>query len=258
MDEIRKLTGSGSGEYVAAVFDAGFGREAVLFKVVVALLEIEPEIVPSAVGGGGEAVVVHAEGEEVDADEGLGGFQGGGAEGVYLFDYRVGHGETADREATAVDHDERAGAEVMKVVGVGETDVEGEVIGGGGMKVASVEGIETLGNLAVALGEFGAGLAGGGGDRIFAEQHESAIAPGLHPEFESSFLFEGAEKYRITEAEAFLMKSRGEERANPRGGRGGAGGTGQGDQDAGHEWWWLGRTRCRAVVMAVESGFPRK
>ena len=61
----------------------------------------------------------------MDAEEGLAVSERGVGEGVDLFDPGIGHGEAADGDEAAMDHEETAGAIVGAVVSVGIAEIEG-------------------------------------------------------------------------------------------------------------------------------------
>lgn len=97
------------------------------FEVVVAGLEVLPEGVPLLGLVLGQVSFRQAEGEGVDAEEGLAVLQCGGAEGVDLLDVVVRHRVAAYGYAVAVYHERGAGAAVSLVIAVRVADVEGEV-----------------------------------------------------------------------------------------------------------------------------------
>lgn len=205
-------------EGVAFVLDGGVGRGFVFFEEVVALFEVFPEGFPLVALGAGHALGGHAEGEAVDAEVGLAVFEGGIAEGVDLLDLGIGHGEAADGDLVAMDHEGGAGATVGLIVFVGVAEVEGEVEVGVGVHGGGGDEVETLGSLAVAFGEFGAEFAGHGGDIVGAEVLECLLAWLLDPEFEFAFLLEDAEEDGAAEGKVGVGELAGEDGADAVGG----------------------------------------
>ena len=65
------------------------------FKPIVAFFEVSPEWVPGVIGFLGESFIGHAEGEDVDAEEGLAVFEGFSAEGVDFLNPVIGHGKAS-------------------------------------------------------------------------------------------------------------------------------------------------------------------
>ncbi len=173
-----------------------------VFEPVVALLEVLPEGVPLGVGGLLQAFFGHAEGEEVDAEKRLAVSVGGGAEGEDFLDLFIGHGKAADGNLVAVDHDVAAGAAVGAVVGIWETEVEGEVVFAVRLHGGGRHGVEAFGDLQVALGEFRPEAAGGGDDGIGAEQVEFSSLAVAEEELELAFFLEGADEDGIAEFQA--------------------------------------------------------
>ena len=108
--------------------NVNFRRLVVGLEVVVAGFEHAPEVVPAMVAVSGEVGFCQAEGEGVYAHEGLAALQGGTDEAVDFFDLPVAHGVAADGDTFAMYHQHAAGVAVAAVIGVGITEVEGEVV----------------------------------------------------------------------------------------------------------------------------------
>ena len=92
----------------------------------------------------------------MDAEKWLALFERRVGQCVNLFDNRIGHGETADRNAFAVDHQGTAGSSVDPVVGIGVTQVKRQVILTGRIQAGRGDKIKPFGCFAVALFSFGA------------------------------------------------------------------------------------------------------
>ncbi len=136
----------------------------------------------------------HAEGEDVDSEKWLASGVGGLADGVDLLDLFIGHGEAADGDVAAVDHDEGSGSSVGFVVIVWETDVEGEVVGAVRVHHGRGNVIEALGHLAVSFGELGAEDSAGSGDGVFPEEDEFSGFLVFHKKLQLPLLFKSADE----------------------------------------------------------------
>jgi hypothetical protein len=113
----------------------------------------------------------------------------GGAKGVDFLDFFIRHGEAADGDLVAVDHDAAAGALMEAVVGVREADVEGEMILAVRLHGGWWDVIESLGNLAVSFAEFGTEGAGTASNGVGAEELEPSGHRMAEEKFELPFLF---------------------------------------------------------------------
>lgn len=134
----------------------------------------------------------HAEGEDVDRNDGV-VIQRGFNDEIDLLDERIGHGEAADADHVAMHHDEVAGALMSEVVLVGVADIEGEMIAAGGVELLWCDRVEAFGGLHVAFAGFRAESAGESGDGIVAEDFPAAVVT-LEPEFEFAGFLEDADE----------------------------------------------------------------
>ena len=108
---------------------------------------------------------------------------------------RVAHRIAARRRAVAVDHEEGAAAAMRAVKGVGETEIEREIITRIGIHLAGSDRVEALRRLTVALLDLGAKVARPAADRIGLEQREAAGVV-LLPDFQLGFFLEDADQDR--------------------------------------------------------------
>ena len=76
-----------------------------LFKRIVSLFQIAPEVVPSAVRVPLEVYLGHPEGKDLYGDRILTGKQSPFGKSIDLVHDGIRHGETADRSTAAVDQD---------------------------------------------------------------------------------------------------------------------------------------------------------
>ena len=98
---------------------------------------------------------------------------------IDLADLFIGHGVTADRGAVAVDHQGRTGPAVGPIIGVGETGIDGEMVGGVRVHQIGRDGVEALGRLPVAFLEFRAQAARPAANRVGAQQREASALVGF-------------------------------------------------------------------------------
>ena len=103
-------------------------------------------------------------------------------------DLGVRHRKATDRRAAAVNHDQRAGAAVGLVEGIRKPKVERAMPGAIRIERRSIDRVEALRRLQVALLQFGAKPAGPAANGINREAMKHAIA--LHPQFQFEFSFE--------------------------------------------------------------------
>ena len=106
-----------------------------------------------------------------------------------------------------MDHQERAGAAIRLVVGVGESSVDGEVIIGVGIHQPGRDRIEALRGLTVTLPDFWSKLARPAADRIDFQQIETAAGV-LLPDFEFRLFLENAHQDRRILRHALLVEER--------------------------------------------------
>ena len=165
------------------------------FKVVVSLLEIEPEGVVGGVFFLGQAFGGHAEGKAVHAKIGLAVLEGGAAQGVDFFDAGVGHGKTADGNPVAVNHEKASRAVMGEIVGVGVAQVEGEVKAAIGLHPGAGDVVKPFRGLEVALGGFWAKCSRHGSNSPGFEVAELLASWVSEPEFEFSGFFKNADEY---------------------------------------------------------------
>ena len=126
---------------------------------------------------------------------------------IDLADLLVGHGVAAARRAIAVDHQEGAAIAVGLVEGVGEADVDGEVVAGIRIHQAGRDRIEALGRLTIAFLDLRAKATRPAADRIDFQQF---VARGgvLLPDFELGFFLEDADEDRQFLRHVFLVEQR--------------------------------------------------
>jgi hypothetical protein len=79
-------------------------RRTGLLEKIVAFSEILPKEIPLGIPVSFHVFVRHPEGENVNPEERLSIAQGCVGQGIDLFDFPVGHSETADGHDTAMDH----------------------------------------------------------------------------------------------------------------------------------------------------------
>ena len=192
-------------DLVLSVADADLGWEAFLFEVLVDGLEFAPEGDPGVGGVLLEVFRGEAKRKAVDGEGGLAGFEGASAEGPDFFDGVVAHGVAADGGAGAVDHKGAAGAAVVTIVGVRETEIEGEVIAAVGIHLVRGDGVNSFRGLAIAFLELGAEVTGEFADVVNAEEFEGGAF--LDPEFELGGLFEDANEHGRAELQAEFRES---------------------------------------------------
>src|SRR6476620_1793585 len=101
------------------------GRRAGVLEGIVAKLELAPEGRVRAASALGQVLLAHTERENMDVEAFLAAVQRCCHQAPDLVYHRVRHGEAADRGAAAVHHDERAGAALCAVNGVGKAQIEG-------------------------------------------------------------------------------------------------------------------------------------
>ena len=166
-------------------------------------MEVAPEGDPFVLGVFLEFFVAEEEGKDVDLEGFLAGVECGGGEGPDFFDGLVAHGEAADGNAFAVDHQSAAGAFVMAVELVWVTEVEGEVEAAVGIHLGWLYAVAALGRLFVALLEFWAECSGEFADGIGFESFEfCGLRVFLEPKFEDGRVFEDADEYGRAEFQA--------------------------------------------------------
>ena len=90
-------------------------------------------------------------------------------------------------------HDVLTGAAIGAIIGVGEADIEGEVIFAARIHLILRYEIESLGRLPVALANLGPEAARIGADRIGLELVEASVVLGL-PHFELGLSLEDADE----------------------------------------------------------------
>src|SRR5262245_6002478 len=191
LDEIIGRLDRSRLEHVAAVAHADGGRDTARLEHVVALLQVGPEAVPAVAFAEIEGALGHAEGEDMHGEAGLPSLERRRHHAPNLIDSGIGDGKTADRGATAMHHDERAGAPMRLIEGVGEAKTERAVHPAVRIELFGVNGIEALGRLPVAFAEFRAEPPGPNADGIGRETLETAVL--LNPKLELGFELEDAD-----------------------------------------------------------------
>ena len=88
-------------ELVAFVVHGYVRGCALVFKPVIAFLQVSPEFVPAVVRMIGKLSIRHAEGEDMNSEERLAVFQGEMAKGVDLLNEGVCHGKATNRNLVA-------------------------------------------------------------------------------------------------------------------------------------------------------------
>ena len=106
---------------------------------------------------------------------GLPALEGGLHQRPDFLDHRVGHRETADRDARSMHHQEAAGAAVGAVKRVRIAEIERQVIAGGRVHLGRRHLVEAFRRLAVAFAHLRPKPSGHGADRPAAEGPERAV-----------------------------------------------------------------------------------
>lgn len=90
----------------------------------------------------------------MDSEKGLAVSQGGVGQGVNRFHGAVGHGEAADGDAAAVNHECAAGTAMDPVVGVGVAQVEGQMKAAERVHPVRRDEVKAFGRSSISLPEF--------------------------------------------------------------------------------------------------------
>src|SRR5690606_8876102 len=115
--------------------------------------QVAPERGPPVAGVALQIGRRHGEGKHVRWNATLAAVESGLHERVDLLDLDVAHGVTAYGDAVAVDHQERAGATLGAVVGIGESEIEGAVIGAVALQLRPANDVEPFRRLAVTFAQ---------------------------------------------------------------------------------------------------------
>ena len=193
-------------EHIVPVADVDLGFEMRHLEMVVAFLDHLPERHVRIGAVPGEVRRRHAERIGLDLEFLLAAEEGFARQRIDFADLLVGHGVAAARRAIAVDHQERAAIAVRFVVGVGEADIDGEIVVGIGIHQAGRDRVEALRRLAVAFDFLRPELARPAADRINLEQLKLAGGV-LLPDFELRFLLEDAHEDRRVLRHIFLLRA---------------------------------------------------
>ncbi len=118
---------------------------------------------------------------------------------INFLDLFISHGVTALGRAVAVYHNGTAGSVPGRVKVIGVADVKGEMIAAFWIELFSVDGIESLWTLPVALIEFGSGVAGIVADMVVGKVLKTVVFQ--HPHLQGAAHFEDAHEDRQAELE---------------------------------------------------------
>ena len=160
--------------------------------MVAAVLQHLPERQVRVVAMAGHVLGRHAERIEMHLEGALAADEGVTGEPVDLAGRIVRHRIATGRGTGAMHHQIGAIASERLVEGVGEADVEREVVARIRVHLARTDRIETLRRLPVTFLDLGAELSGPLADRIGLEQAVAAVAA-LFPDLELGCFLEGAD-----------------------------------------------------------------
>jgi len=101
-----------------------------------------------------------------------------------------------------MDQNETACAPVFAVKGVGKSDIEGEVKRGSRVEGLSSYRVESLRNLAIALGDFWSEVSGKGGNFVGAKPSEFLGGIFVNPQLKQAVFFKSSQENRRSQVEA--------------------------------------------------------